>query len=131
LFSLATVTTFAQFIIAQGAGAPASQPARPWWAAIFESPIFLIVPFVLLYIFMISSKRKQERQKRDQLNSIKRGDRVQTIGGILGKVVEADENKVLLKVDESSNTKIWFSRNAIARVLDEEKPAEAREKERA
>ena len=55
-------------------------------------------------------------------NTLPRGaDRVQTIGGILGKVVEAEETKVLLKVDESSNTKIWFSRSAIDRVLEEEK----------
>jgi preprotein translocase subunit YajC len=55
------------------------------------------------------------------LEQMKRGDRVQTIGGILGKVVEAEPEKVLLKVDESSNTKIWFSRNAIHRVLTDEK----------
>ena len=51
--------------------------------------------------------------------------RVQTIGGIIGKVVEADdEDRILVKVDETSNTKIWFTRNAIHRVLGEEKSAE-------
>jgi len=46
---------------------------------------------------------------------------VQTIGGILGTVIEAREGDVLLKVDESSNTKIRFARSAIHRVLEEEK----------
>ncbi len=50
---------------------------------------------------------------------------MQTIGGELGKVVEAREDRVLLKVDESSNTKIWYTRSAINRVLGEEK-AEAK-----
>jgi preprotein translocase subunit YajC len=54
------------------------------------------------------------------LSQLKRGDRVQTIGGILGTVVEARESEVVLKVDESANTKIRFSRSAIHRVLDEE-----------
>jgi preprotein translocase subunit YajC len=47
---------------------------------------------------------------------------VQTIGGIIGTVVESRENEVVLKVDETSNTKIKFSRNAIHRVLTDEKP---------
>ena len=59
------------------------------------------------------------------LDTLKKGDRVQTIGGVLGTVVEARDTDVLVKVDESSNTKIRFSRNAIHRVLDEDK-AEAK-----
>ena len=134
MLSLATVTTYlttlAQFVIAQApASAPTSQPAsaKPWYVSIFDGGMFLpIALLVLLYIFIFSSKRKQEKKKKDLLGQIKRGDRVQTIGGILGKVVEADDAKVLLKVDESSNTKIWFSRSAIHRVLEEEKTAEAK-----
>jgi preprotein translocase subunit YajC len=106
-----------------GAPAPSGAPAsKPGWFDFVSSPMFpLFIVIVVIYVLMFSSRRKQERQKKDLLGNIKRGDRVQTVGGILGKVVEADENKVLLKVDESSNTKIWFSRNAIHRVLGEEK----------
>jgi preprotein translocase subunit YajC len=102
-------------------GAPAGS-GRPAWFEFFNSPmapLFLVI--IVIYVLMFTSRRKQERQKKDLLGNIKRGDRVQTVGGILGKVVEADTEKVLLKVDESSNTKIWFSRNAIHRVLGEEK----------
>ena len=53
------------------------------------------------------------------LGGLKKGDRIQTIGGILGTVVEARETDVLVKVDESSNTKIRFSRSAMHRVVDE------------
>jgi preprotein translocase subunit YajC len=53
---------------------------------------------------------------------------VQTIGGVLGKVVETEDSRMLLKVDESSNTKIWFSRDAIYKVLGEEKAVEVPEK---
>ena len=97
---------------------------KPGWTGLFSNPMILpIVVLIFLYFFIFRSKRKQERQKQDLLSQIKRGDRVQTIGGILGKVVDVEERKVLLKVDESSNTKIWFSRNAVHRVLptDEEK----------
>ena len=100
-----------------------SQPAQaaPWWARLLANPLpILIVVFALMMVMMSRSRQKQEKQKRALLDQIKRGDRVQTIGGILGNVVEVRDDRVLLKVDESNNTKVWFSRTAIHRVLDEE-----------
>jgi preprotein translocase subunit YajC len=82
-------------------------------------PILLLV--IVFFFLMTSSKRKQEKQHKDMLSNLKKGDRVQTIGGIIGTVVEARENEILVKVDESSNTKIKFSRSAIHRVLEEDK----------
>jgi preprotein translocase subunit YajC len=74
-----------------------------------------------MMMFMSKSKRSEEKKRRDMLGQLKKGDEIQTIGGIIGKVVEAREDRVLVKVDENSNTKVWFSRNAIHRVLEEEK----------
>jgi preprotein translocase subunit YajC len=110
-------------LIAQAGTTPTTAPSQaPWYVGLTQNPMILMVLLLMVFMFLMSSsKKKQERQKQEQLNKIKRGDRVQTIGGILGKVVEADDAKVLLKVDESSNTKIWFSRSAIHRVLGEEK----------
>jgi preprotein translocase subunit YajC len=85
-----------------------------------------MVGVLILYIFVFRSKRTQDKKRTDMLSALKRGDRVQTIGGILGTVVEARDTDVLLKVDESSNTKIRFSRSAIHRVLEEEKAAETK-----
>lgn len=77
---------------------------------------------VILWVVMIAPKRKQDKSRQQMLDGMKRGDEIQTIGGIIGKVVEPREDRVLVKVDESSNTKIWFSRTAIARVTaDNEK----------
>jgi preprotein translocase subunit YajC len=78
--------------------------------------ILMVVVFLLLFN---RSKKKESASREDMLSKMKKGDEVQTIGGILGKVMEAREDKVLLKVDENSNTKIWFSRTAIARVVGE------------
>jgi preprotein translocase subunit YajC len=115
------------WILAQ-TSAPASGPsgpARPWWAGIFGNQFFpIILIMVVLYVFMIRSKKNQERQRREVLAQLKRGDRVQTIGGVLGTVVEARDDEVLLKVDEGSNTKMRFTRAAIHRVLEAEKPAQ-------
>lgn len=120
IWSIVATTPFAASL------AQASQPAKPQPTGIESfflnsGPMtIMLVVLVLMWVFIFSSKRKEDRKKRDLLGNIKRGDEVQTIGGIIGKVVQAEKDKVLLKVDESSNTKIWFARNAIFRVLGEE-----------
>ena len=82
-------------------------------------PILLLV--VVFFFLMTSSKRKQEKQHRTMLSNLKKGDRIQTIGGIIGTVVEARETEILVKVDENTNTKMRFSRSAIHRVIEEDK----------
>ena len=79
-------------------------------------------------------KAARTKNRQNMLNNMKRGDEIQTIGGIIGKVVEVREDRVLVKVDESSNTKIWFTRGSIARVIAEDakdaKTAAARSRSR-
>ena len=113
------MTTFA--IIAQTATpAPStSQPSvtPPAGFTMLQNvgPILLMV--VVFFFIMNRSKKGTDKQRTKMLSELKKGDEVQTIGGILGKVLEAREDKVLLKVDENSNTKIWFGRSAIHRVV--------------
>jgi preprotein translocase subunit YajC len=113
-------------ILAQGSAtsAPSTQPAPPGWQQMLANPMFLVLLVLVVFMFfMSSSKRKQERERQNVLSAMKRGDRVQTIGGIIGTIVDVREGEIVVKVDESSNTKIRFSRTAIARVLGDEKGA--------
>lgn len=97
-------------------------PPPPEWMQFLASPMFMLLLMVgLFYFFIVGGKRKEERKRQDMLNQLAKGTRVQTIGGILGTVVEAREQEVILKVDETTNTKIKFSRSAIHRVLDDDK----------
>ena len=109
-----------------GPGAPTTQRA-PGFMDFLATPMFpLLLGIIVLYVFMFRSKRNQERKVQQAREAMKRGDRVQTIGGILGKIIEVEDSRVLLKVDENSNTKIWFTRSAIHRVLTEEKAEAAK-----
>jgi len=94
-----------------------SKPAQPAWVGFL--PWILIA--VAFYFFLLRPKNKQEKQRVAMLSSLKKGDRIQTIGGILGTVIESRDDEVVVKVDETSNTKITFSRSAIHRVREEEK----------
>jgi len=130
-----TVPSIASLIIAQAtqsATSPVVSPTTqgrpaPGFADLLASPMFpLILGIIVLYFFMYRSKRNQDRQMREQLNSMKRGDRVVTAGGVLGKIVEVEDSRILIKVDEGSNTKIWFTREAIRRVLTDDKAETAK-----
>jgi preprotein translocase subunit YajC len=103
---------------------PTTQPQGQQPPALFQffnTFGFLILIMVIFYFLVIRSKQKTERTRQQMLSSLKKGDEVQTIGGVLGKVIEARDDRVLVKVDESSNTKMWFTRGAIHRVISEEK----------
>jgi preprotein translocase subunit YajC len=100
--------------------AATTQPDAPGFVRFIQSMgiMFPLLLVMILFIWMSSrSRKRQEQVKLDMLGAMKRGDRVQTIGGILGNVVEVKEDRILLKVDESNNTKVWFARSAIHRVL--------------
>ena len=49
---------------------------------------------------------------------MQKNTRVQTIGGILGTVIDVGENEITLKIDETNNTKIKVMPSAIARVIE-------------
>lgn len=87
--------------------------------------IGLILMIVVFYGFMLWGSHKDKQKRKQMLAAITKGDRVMTIGGVIGSVVSADDNEVVVKVDESANVKMTFTRSAIQRVLaDNEKPGE-------
>ena len=56
--------------------------------------------FVLLYFMMIRGPQKKQQQQNQMIESLKKNDRVQTIGGILGTVLDVKDDEVTLKIDE-------------------------------
>jgi len=81
--------------------------------------LFLILGAVVLFMIMTTLSQRKEKKKRQQmLSALTKGQEVQTVGGIVGTVVEVKEDTVTLKVDENSNTRMKFSRAAIQNVMD-------------
>ena len=95
----------------------ATPQQQPGAYQLLHSPLTVMVLIIgVMWVMFMLPKRKQDKSRQQMLDNMKRGDEIQTIGGVIGKVVEPKEDRVLVKVDESSNTKIWFARSAIARV---------------
>lgn len=92
---------------------PAKQPpANPWMQML---PFILIL--VVMYLFLFRAPRKKQQEHQKMVASLKKNDRVRTIGGILGTVMDVREDEIVLKVDEATNTKIRVVPSAIATVI--------------
>ncbi len=78
----------------------------------------LVLLFVVFYFLLIRPQQQQQKRRKEMISSLKKGDRVVTIGGIHGVIKEIDENFISLKVGENVNLK--FSRAAVDRVLTDD-----------
>jgi preprotein translocase subunit YajC len=89
------------------------------------NPFIWLFPALLILIifqFMFGPHRREQKRKDELLKSLKKNDRVVTIGGIYGTVasIAAEKNEVTLKVDD--NTRLKMTLDSIRTVLrDEEK----------
>lgn len=83
--------------------------------------ITMMLPFlaiaVLFYFMLIRPQQREQANRKSMLNTLKKNDRVLTIGGILGTVANISEGgeEVTLKVDD--NTRIKFKRSSIQQIL--------------
>ena len=84
------------------------------------------VIILIFYFLIIRPQRKRDKEAKDMLAAIKKGDKVVTIGGIRGTVAVVKDNTVILKVDD--NTRIEFSKGAISQILNKKEEAPAAEK---
>ena len=86
-----------------------------------SNPIMTFLPLVLIivvfYFFMIRPQMKKQKELATFRNSIAKGDKVVTTGGIYGKIVELKDNTVLLQVDD--NVKIRVDKAAIVKDMSD------------
>ncbi len=74
----------------------------------------------VFYFFIIRPQNKKQKDAQKMINELKKFDKVVTIGGIRGVVQAVKDTTVLIKVDD--NTKIEFSKSAVATVLEKHEP---------
>lgn len=96
-------------------GAPGAPPPDPG----FNILLLLLPILVLMVVFSAMGSRRERKKREALLSAIKKHDRVQTIGGVIGSVVELKPDTVVLKVDENSNLRMTFARSAIQQILKE------------
>ena len=93
-------------------------PART--GSSFNGLLLMLLVAAILFIMMIRGPRKQQQQQKQMIQSLKKNDRVRTIGGVYGTVMDVKGDEVVLKIDEATNTKIRIIASAISKNLSQE-----------
>jgi len=83
-----------------------------------------VVGFIAIFYFLAVRPQQKQRKAHEQLiNSVKRGDRIVTIGGVFGTVKRVEEGLVVVEIDKGVNIKV--ARRAIAEIASAEQKATA------
>jgi len=104
-------TAYAQ--TATGAAAGGANP--------FMQLLPLIAIFVIFYFFLIRPQQKRMKQHREMVNNVKRGDKVVTSGGLVGKVTRVDEAEVQVEIAEG--VRVQVVKSTLAEVRAKGEPA--------
>lgn len=78
-------------------------------------PLILVV--VVFYFFMIRPQMKKQKELKKFRENLQVGDKVVTIGGIHGKILEVADTTVLLSCE--SSTKVRIEKSAVSQSFDE------------
>jgi preprotein translocase subunit YajC len=91
-------------------------------------PVFVVIG-VLFYLMLVRPQRKEQQTRQSMLESLKKNDRVVTVGGIYGVVtnIRKELDQVSLTVDEKGGTVIRVTLASIARVVRDEPTGEKTE----
>lgn len=99
--------------------APAAEAPAPMG----PSPTQFLIPIVLtmafFYFMIVLPDRKRTKSKQELVDTLKKNDKVLTIGGIIGVVanVKPGDDEIVLKIDEDKDVKIRVTKSSIAQVL--------------
>ena len=74
----------------------------------------IIIMFVAMWFILIRPAQKRQKQTLEMQNSIQRGDRIVTVGGLHGTVEAVDDTTVIMNIAEGTNVR--FEKAAIGRV---------------
>lgn len=78
---------------------------------------YAVVLFVAMYMFVYIPNKKKQKKVQEMHNSIKPGDKIVTMGGIVGRVVERNENYVTICIDEEKQVNMQFVIYAVSQIV--------------
>lgn len=97
--------------------------------------ILFAVLFGAMYFFMIRPEKKRREEKERFLNALKAGDKIVTVGGIIGEVVSVSADVLTINVGQRDKMRIRIIRGGVLKRYEEpgedkgEKAAGAKDKE--
>lgn len=66
----------------------------------YSSILMIVVMIAVFYFMLIRPENKRKKQAEEMRNSIRKGERITTIGGMIGKVVQVNDNSIVFETSE-------------------------------
>lgn len=114
----------ALLILAQASSAVPPALAKPDPPSMFNPPVLAAMAILIVaFIFLIKKPQEQEQKaKLKAAESMKKGDRVISIGGIHGTVVRVNKDKETVVVQVAKAIELEFNKTAVTVQVDSAKP---------
>ena len=93
------------------------QASQPEFTSSLMNFIPLIIIFVIFYLLIIRPQQKKVKAHEKMLSSIKRGDKVKTVGGLIGVIMKVDNKALILTIEIAENVEVKVSKSSIAEIL--------------
>ena len=124
-YVMATAMAAGRFLLAEGGGGGGGGGGAPQGAGNVQVIwIGLLLAVLVFWFITIRGNSRDKKKRQAMIDNLSKSDRVLTIGGIIGTVVAVKDGEVVVKVDETTNTKMTFSRSAIQKVLTDDDDVE-------
>ncbi|MDO4584986.1 MAG: preprotein translocase subunit YajC [Planctomycetia bacterium] len=113
-------------ILAQTA-ADGEAASAPGSSSFFQMMLWIFILFGIMWFLMIRPQQREQKRRQAMWDSIRKLDKVVTIGGIHGVVTDIDreQNVLTLRVDEANNVKIRVWTSCVAEVLSEKEDGQS------
>ncbi len=92
-----------------------AQGAQGQQAGIFELILPLLLMFGIFYFLLIRPQQKKAKEHKNMVEALTKGDEIITNGGLLGKIIDVDENFLTCKI--ADNVEVKVQRHAVTSVL--------------
>ena len=87
--------------------------------SVLASLLPLIILFVIFYLLVILPQQRQAKKHKQMVESLKKGDKIVTTGGIIAEVVRNEPDYLIVRI--SKDTEVRIDKSAVARKLNDEK----------
>ena len=78
----------------------------------YQTLLFFLIIFMIMYFFMIRPQIKKQKKAENYRDSLKKGDKIVTIGGIHGKILEVSKNT--FTIDTGFDRKLKIEKSAVS-----------------
>ena len=78
--------------------------------------IMLIAIFAIFYFLMIRPESKRRKERQQMLDALKRHDKIVTVGGLYGEVIDVHDDRVVIRIGE--DIKVEVAKSAVSAIRE-------------